>query len=255
MDISEIHDASDLNLLEELSFFQPFLLYFTKEILEIGGEAYASRSPQGLVSGLFLYDPFEKAASIYTKSQEVFDCFYALKPFNYVFAEVKTGIENEAYDIYTIDLQNLEEHKFNFEISMAEVNQTEEVDRFMALTHPGINRKWVTVALKNGDKCFMVKLNEEIAGLGWLSLVNNVGRLHSLYVKPQYRKMRMGEDILNARLLWAKSKNARLVFSEISHSNISCQRVAAKGSMNASGQIFQYFKKKSQQTNEAKGPK
>ena len=45
--------------------------------------------------------------TIYTRSREVFDYFYDLKPFNYLFSEMKTEIENEIYDIYTIDLEKL----------------------------------------------------------------------------------------------------------------------------------------------------
>jgi len=246
MKISEICRTSDIDFSFPggVSFFEPFLKYFTREILEIGGGAYISRSNEEAVSGLLLYDGTEKAASIYTSSREVFDYFYWLKPFNYLFSEMKTELENEVYDIYSIDFEKLAfDHRFTHEISMAESSQAEEIERFMILTHPRINRKWVKVALKNGDKCFMVKLGSEIAGLGWVSLVNGIGRLHSLYVKPQFRKLCIGDDILGARLLWLKSKHARSVFSEISRSNFSCSRIAAKEHMKVSGQIYQYFKK------------
>ena len=105
---------------------------------------------------------------------------------------MKTELENEAYDIYSIDLENIHRSTTGspHEISMADNSQADEIERFMTLTHPAINRKWVKVALKNGDRCFTVKLGSEIAGVGWVSLVNGIGRLHSLYVKPQFRKAR-----------------------------------------------------------------
>jgi GNAT superfamily N-acetyltransferase len=246
MEVSQIMSTSDIDLVfpDGFSFFEPYLQYFINEILEIGGEAYVSRTSEGTVSGIFMYDGSEKVGSIYTRSKEVFDHFYGLKPFNYIFSEMKTENENEPYDIYTINLENLTiVHRFTHEISLAEDRQAGEIERFMVLTHPGINRRWVKVALKNGDKCFTVRLEGEIAGVGWLSLVNGIGRLHSLYVKPQFRKMGMGEDILNARLLWAKSKNARLVFSEISRHNFSCSRIAMRRNMKPSGEVYQYFKK------------
>ena len=227
-----------------VSFFEPFLQYFTREILEIGGAAYLARSDEGVVLGLFMYDDAERVGSIYTASREVFDYFYMLKPFHFLFAEMKTELENEAYDIYSLDLENIAfDHRFNNEISMVDISQADEIERFMTLTHPGINRKWVKVALKNGDRCFTVRLGGEIAGVGWVSLMNGFGRLHSLYVKPQFRRLGMGDDILGARLLWLKSKHARSVFSEISRTNFSCSRIAAKEHMKVSGQIYQYFKK------------
>jgi len=157
---------------------------------------------------------------------------------------MRTELENEIYDIYTINLEiSSVAHRFSHEISIAEESHLDEVERFMVSTQPGMNRRWVNVALKNGDKCFLVKLGPEIVALGWLSLVNNVGRLHSLYVKPQFRRIGIGEDILNARLLWLKSKHASWAFTEIARSNIASSGNVMKAHMNASGQVLQYFKK------------
>jgi ribosomal protein S18 acetylase RimI-like enzyme len=246
MKVSEISSASDINLVfpDGFSFFEPYLRYFIVEVLEIGGEAYVSRASDDNISGIFTYDDFEKIGTVYTRSRKVFDYFYGLKPFDFLFAELRTGVENEIYDIYTIDLesQNII-HRFSHEISMADEGQISEIERFMALAHPGMNRKWVRVAMKNGDKCFVVRLGSEIAGLGWVSFVNSIGRIHSLFVKSQFRRLGIGEDILYARLLWLKSKHAHLAFSEISRCNSSCSRIALKAQMMACGQVFQYSKK------------
>lgn len=225
-----------------LSFFDPYLQYWIKEILEIGGEPYVSRTSEENISGIFLYDDYEKTGTICTRSREVFDYFYKLKPCNSVFAEIHSEHENETYDIYTMELGNSIVHRFSHEISIAEKEQLNELERFMVSTHPGINRKWVDVAFRNGDKCFMIRLDREIAGVGWLSLVNGIGRLHSFYVKPRFRKMGVGTDILFARLFWLRSKHARMAFSEISHSNIPSSKISLRGGMRVSGQVFQYFK-------------
>jgi len=246
MKVSQIWNTSDIDFVfpSGLSFFEPYLQYFIKEILEIGGEAYVSRTSEGTVSGIFIYDDYEKLGTIYTRSREVFDYFYGLKPFNFLFAEMRTEVESEIYDIYTINLENFAIiHRFSHEISIAEEGHMDEIEQFMVSTHPRINRRWVNVALKNGDRCFIVRLNNEVAGLGWLSIVNRIGRLHSLYVKPQFRRIGIGEDILHARLLWLKLKHARSAFSEISRYNLSSSRIAMKGHMRVSGQVFQYFKK------------
>ena len=245
MKVSKIHDASDINFVfpDGFSFFEPYIQYFVEEILEVGGEAYVSRTSTAAVSGIFMYDESEKLGTIYTKSKEVFDYFYASKPFNYLFAELKTELKNEIYDIYSVSFENFAfTHRFSYEISMAEKSQIGEIERFMALTHPGINKRWVGVALKNGDRCFTVRFNGEIAGLGWVSLVNGVGRLHSLYVKPQFRRLGIGEDILNARLLWLKSKHAQSAFCEISRFNVASSGNVTKAHMKVCGQVFQYFK-------------
>ncbi len=247
MEISKLSSESDTDLVfpEGFSFFEPYLQYFVKEALEIGGEVYVSRASDGVISGLFVYDDFEKSGTVYTRSSEVFDYFYALKPFNSLFAELKTELESEVYDIYSIELKHHDiVHRFSHEISMADLGQIGEIERFMVLEYPGINRRWMRVALKNGDKCFAVRLDGEIAGLGWVSLVRGIGRMHSLFVKPQFRKLRIGEDILYARLLWLKSKRAHSAFSEISRSNYPSLRIESKAQMTVADQIFQYFGKK-----------
>ncbi len=202
-----------------------------------------SESATGNGSGLFLYDDYEKAGSIFTLSREVFDYFYRLKPFKSIYAELHTEHPKEIYDIHTTDLENNSlDHKFSHAVSVADREQIEEIRQFMLSTHPGTNPRWIDVALRNGDTCVIVRLGDEIAGVGWLSLVNGIGRLHSLFVKPRFRKMGIGLDILFARLLWLRSKQARMAFSEISVNSFQSSKTALKGGMKVSGQVYQYFK-------------
>ena len=246
MQVSQIRNTSDIDFVFPVgfSFFEPYLPYHVREILEIGGEVHVSRTSEGAISGIFIYDDFERGGTVYTRSREVFNYFYELKSFDFLFSEMKTEFENEIYDIYTANVEDLAvDHRFSYEISTAENDNASEIEQFMSLTHLGINKKWVRIALKNGDKCFVVRLSDEIAGVGWVSLVNGLGRLHSLYVKPQFRRLGIGEDILNARLLWLKSKRAHSVFTEISRSNIPSSNNVLKAKMKAFGVVFQYFKK------------
>jgi len=245
MQISQLNSISELNFVfpAGFSFFEPYLPYHLKEILEIGGEVYTAKTQDGSLTGIFIYDNCEKVGTIYTRSREIFDYFYALKPFNFLFSEMQTELENEIYNIWKVNLDNLAlAHRFSYEISMADAEHEDEVEHFMALTHPRINKSWVRVALKNGDKCFIVRLNDEIAGLGWVSLVNGFGRLHSLFVQPQFRRMGMGEDILNARLLWLKSNRAHSAFCEISQSNVASAGNVTKAQMSVVGQVYQYYR-------------
>ena len=242
---SQVRNASDVQSIfpDGFSFFKPYFDYWVKETLEIGGEAYVSKTASGIGSGLFLYDDYEKAGSIFTRSREVFDHFYRLKPSKSIYAELQTEQPKEVYDIYTVDLEDKSlDHKFSHAVSVADREQIEDIRQFMLSTHPGTNPRWIDVALRNGDKCVIVRLGDEIAGVGWVSLVNDIGRLHSLFVKPRFRKISVGLDVLFARLLWLKSKNARMVLSEISVNNLQSSRIAVRGGMKVSGQVYQYFK-------------
>ena len=148
--------ASDVDFsTKDLSFFEPYLGYYVKQTLEIGGEAYVSRAPDGDISGIFIYDEYGKTGTIFTRTRKVFDYYCELKPFDYLFAEIQTGPECETYDIYTVDLDNLAiVHRFRHEITVAEEWQADEIERFMGSTHPGMNRRWVKVALQGRGKMF-----------------------------------------------------------------------------------------------------
>jgi hypothetical protein len=62
-------------------------------------------------------------------------------------------------------------------------------------------------------------------------------------VKPQFRKLGIGEDILYARLLWLKSKHAQSAFSEISQDNSPSSKIASKAQMRVCGHLYHYFKR------------
>src|SRR5690348_9341548 len=82
----------------ELSFFEPYIHHWIREILEVGGEVYVARTPEEILSGVFLYDKFEKTGTICTRSRDVFDYFYNLKPLNSVYAEIHAEHPKETYD-------------------------------------------------------------------------------------------------------------------------------------------------------------
>jgi ribosomal protein S18 acetylase RimI-like enzyme len=244
--VSEIRNITDTDLVvpKNLSFFQPYLQHSIKEILEVGGEAYATRGPDGLISGVFIYDDFEKTGTVYTRSREVFDYFYELKPFSFLWSELKTEHESETYDLHTVNLDGQSiVHSFNHPIIIAEDHQLAEIEQFTALANPGTNPRWVNVALQNGDKCFLVKFQNEIAGIAWLSHFNRIGRLYSLHVKHQFRRTGIGTDLLFARLLWLKARHAHSAFSEISRNNPTSAKVSIRGHMTVTGQVYQYLGK------------
>ena len=226
---------------ESLSFFAPYLPYHIKEAIEVEGEAFISRNPGGEISGVFICDGYERTGTIYTRARQVFDYFYGLKKAETVFAELKTGRESEVYDIHWVDFHGLETgHRFRHVVEVVDERNVTEVERFMEATHPGTNKRWVRVAMVNGERCLVIRLADGIAAAGWVSLVNGVGRLHSLFVRPQYRGMGMGEDVLFARLLWLKTRGARSAFSEISRNNFPSLKIASKGQMKVAGQVYRY---------------
>ena len=235
----EIEKSSDIPIFPSgLSFFDPYLEHYTREVLGVGGKIQIATSSERIL-GLFLYDEYEKTGSIYTRSKKILDYFRKLESSSFLFAEIDTSqIAREVYDIYMLNLEGVSSHSFKYVVSTPKFD---EIERFMRFTHPNVNPLWSCVAISNGDKCFIVKLDGKCVGCAWVSLVNGIGRLHTLYVDPQYRRIGIGEDLLYARLLWLKFKGARSAFSEISENNIASAMVARKANMFSCGRVYMYM--------------
>ena len=223
-----------------LSFFDPILDHEAKEALEAGGEVYVSQSPEGQKNGLFIYDGYEATGTVFTKSREVFDHFYLLKPSSYIFSEYEAAEhQKEAWNIWQLDIDKVPlNHRFKHHVSME--NNVGEIERFMAASQPETNRQWVKVALRNGDKCFVVRIANRIVGIAWMTVVGGVARSHGLYVEPQFRRMGIMRDNLQARLIYLKSRHVHTLINEIAESNISSSRHAAKAGEKIVGKIFLY---------------
>ena len=239
--VSKITIIDELSGLPKgLSFFDPLLRHEVKEALEAGGEAYVSQNSEGSKNGLFVYDNYEETGTIFTKSNEAFNHFYKLKPSSYIFSELEVAeYPKEVWNIWQLDIDKVSlDHKFRHQVSMD--NNVAELERFMAATQPETNRQWVSVALKNGDKCFVVKIADRIMGIAWMTIVDGYARSHGLYVEPQFRKMGIMRDNLQARLIYLKSRHVHTLINEIAESNVASSRHAAKGGEKIVGKIFLY---------------
>ncbi len=223
-----------------LSFFDPILRHEAKEALEAGGEVFISQNSAGDKNGLFIYDNYEATGTIFTRSREAFDQFYTLKPSSYIFSEL--GVEEhpkEAWNIWQLDVDRASlDHRFKHHVSIA--NDAKEIERFMASTQPETNRRWVGVALKNGDKCFVVRIANRIVGIAWMTIVGEIARSHGLYVEPQFRRMGVMKDNFQARLIYLKSRHVRTLINEIAESNVPSASHATKIGETIAGKIFLY---------------
>jgi len=225
---------------EGLSLFDPLLRHEAKEALEAGGEAYVSQTSDGTKNGLFIYDNYEATGTIFTKSREVFDHFYELKPSSYIFSELEVAdYPKEVWNIWKLDVDKTPlEHRFRHQVSID--HNVGELEQFMTATQPETNKRWVGVALKNGDKCFVVRIANRIVGIAWMTIVDGVARSHGLYVEPRFRRMGITTDIFQARLIYLKSRHVHTLINEIDESNVASAGHAAKIGEKIVGKIFLY---------------
>lgn len=241
--ILEVKQASEIPVLPEgLSRFPvPYLRYWAKETLDIGGEVRVSKNETGEISGLFVFDDYESDGTVFTTSREVFDYFAKEKPESSLWSELQMDRSTHSFDI--LAMTNLDsvalEHKFRHGV-VIETNIA-QIERFMNASHYALNPKWVRVALANGDRCFAAKIDSEIVGIAWLSLVDGIGRVPDLYVAPRFRRSGVARDLFYARLVYLQSRHAESYFAEIAHDNEPALKHALKVGMKVSGQIFEYL--------------
>lgn len=170
----------------------------------------------------------------------MFDNFYRLKPSSYIFSELQVAeYPKEVWNIWQLDVDKAPlDHRFKHQVSID--HDVRELERFMAATQPETNRQWVSVALKNGDKCFVVRIADRIVGAAWMTIVDGVARSHGLYVEPQFRRMGIMTDNLQARLIYLKSRHVHTLINEIAESNAASASHAAKAGEKIVGKIFLY---------------
>jgi len=223
-----------------LSLFAPLLRHEAKEALEVGGEVFMSQSSEGEKNGLFIYDNYEATGTIFTKSREAFDRFYALKPSSYIFSELEVAERpKEAWNVWQLDVDKApSDHRFKHHVSIEE--NAKEIERFMAIAQPETNRQWVSVALMNKDKCFVVKMSNRIVAIAWMTIVGGMARSHGLYVEPKFRRMGMTRDNFQARLIYLKSRHVHTLINEIAESNVASSSHAKKIGEKIVGKLFLY---------------
>ena len=103
-----------------------------------------------------------------------------------------------------------------------------------------VDPRWLGSMPPAGEKGFAVEVAGQIAGVGWVSLVNGQGRLHSLSVRPGYRRLGVGTDLWQARVLWSRASGAGRVITEVSEQNLPSLAIAAQGGMRNAGRMFLY---------------
>ena len=229
-----------------LSFFDPILHHEVKEALEAGGDVYVSNDSKGETDGLFIYDTYEATGTIFTKSRQVFDEFFRLKPESFIFSELDVGgVPRENWNIWQLDVDKAPlKHRFRHHVEME--TDVKEIERFMAATQPDTNPKWVKVALDNGDKCFVVKIAGRIVGMAWMSIVDGVARSHGLYTEAQFRRRGLMRDNLAARVAYLKFRHVHVLFNEIAEDNVASSAHAQRAGEVIAGKLFLYTSPKSE---------
>jgi len=191
--------------------------------------------------GLVLHDPRESVASIFTRSAELAERLFRQCRESQVYSELDLKAPRERFRIYAAHITPGEpDHRFRHRIRVAEDRDLAAVKRLLKELYGELNERWFSGAIGLEETGFIAEMGGALAGVAFASVIGAHGRLHSLAVRPGYRGMGIGLDLLFARRIWAQRAGARDLLSEISEHNLPSQKVAERGGMRPVGQIFLY---------------
>jgi GNAT superfamily N-acetyltransferase len=236
--ITRIQDAARLDYRDLSDFFNPFLGRFIRDALRGAGEVWVSMDGTE-VNGVLLYNDVERVGSIFSRDPLVVETLFKLKEGVTVFAETPLGAKPETFQIYAVDLPaGITTHRFSHPVRRARPSEQTAVFRILNEMYGRIDIRGLPPISTESDPCFVVEVAGELVGAGWVTLQGTHARLHSLTVRPRYRRIGIGTDLWHARVRWAAQAGARQVISEISEHNAPSQAIAARGGMRPIGRMF-----------------
>ncbi len=236
--VTELGEARQLVFGDLSDCFNPFLPRFVREALLGGGEVWVSRE-DSVVDGLLLYNVIERVGSIFTRDARVARRLFDVKAAGAFFSEFSLSTKTEIYPVFAVEpTEGADTHPFAHPVRMARRSEQPAIIRMLNEMYGPIDTRWLQIASREEERCFVVDVAGEIAGVGWVSVVGAHGRLHSLSVRPHYRRIGIGTDLWHARVLWAQKAGGRRVISEISELNVASLAIARAGGMRRIGQQF-----------------
>ncbi|MGA8275243.1 MAG: GNAT family N-acetyltransferase [Thermoplasmata archaeon] len=219
-------------------YFDPFLPHFMTEALRCGGEVWVSEAG-GRVTGVLLYNEVERVASVFTRERALAETFSRLHDPVGVFSDFPLGPASEVYHVYAVDRSTgTVPHTYLHPVRAGREADRTAIVRLMREVYGVLDERWLDRVERDGEKCFVVEFDHEVVGVAWVCVVPGHARLHSLSVRPGFRRMAVGTDLWHARMQWARHAGAEGVLTEISEHNDASRSIATAGGMRPIGQLF-----------------
>jgi [ribosomal protein S18]-alanine N-acetyltransferase len=233
-------DVDGLEVADLSPWFNPFLLYFVQEARRCGGEVRVLREA-GAIEGLVVSDPVERVASVFSRSRSIAESIVRGRgPFG-VYSDFLFEPRGEAFDIFaTPPGAEPPPYGFHHAIRPIAMDDLPAVLELMREVYGGVNERWFEGLEATPEAGFIAEAGGRPVGAGWVSVVRNHARLHSLAVRATHRRMGLGTDLLFARLLWARRAGSIDVLSEISERNVASRSIAVRAGMRRVGEIYFY---------------
>jgi len=235
-----ITDLEELARADLSPWFNPFLLHFARETLRCGGEAQGVREGRKLVA-LTLHDPAEDVTSVFTRAPARAEELVRARGSAAAYSDFQFEGPRDSYGVYTLTLDTMgPAHPFRHAVRPVREEDLPPVAELMREVEGNVDDRWFHGVLDTPETGFLIEVGSRLAGVGWVAVLGRHARLHSLAVRPIFRHLGLGADLLRARLWWAGRAGAREVLSEIADSNGSSRAIAGAAGMRRVGEIYLY---------------
>jgi GNAT superfamily N-acetyltransferase len=222
-------------------WFNPFLRGFARASIGGGGAVHLARL-DGTVVGLLIDDPALQMASVFTRSSHVAATLTGARIDRSCFSEVPLPGMGEPYAIFRTSLADPLPLVRPHAVRLASPADVEGLVQLLRSVYQPVDERWVRTSSAREDRCFVVDVGDQLAGAGWVSVVDGHARLHSLTVHPRYRRLGIATALSRARATWALDHGATELLTEIADANLPSRKTAEKIGMRPVGRMFLYPK-------------
>ncbi len=234
-------EISGLVLPSLSNWFDPFLPTFMRDSLRCGGEAFLARDAEGVVLGIFLTNPRERTASLFTRVRSVAMHFTGTTRSAEVYAEQPWVRAAHPLDIMLAEVGDIPASlPIRNLVRVADTADMPRVGALIEAVHGPFADSWLRSLPRPDEMCFIAEVEGRVVGTSWVTIVNRYARGHSLAVHPRYRKIGIGTDLLHARMLWLRSQGVERLVSEIPVGNVASRTAAEHAGMAAVGRMFAF---------------
>lgn len=246
IDYSKILSAEEVDelVLPSLSdWFDPFLPIFMRDSRRGGGEVLLATNEDGVIIGIYLTNPAERTASMFTRVRLVAEHFFSLKSKAEVYAEREWMSGGDRINVMLAELKDWNPNVvLRNQVRIAVSADMSRVGALIEEVQGPFDRSWLESLPRSDELCFVTEVDGHIVGVSWLTIAGRHARGHSFAVHPRYRGIGIGTDMLIARMLWLKSRGATSVVSEIYGGNEASRLAAERAGMAQVGNMFAFHR-------------
>jgi GNAT superfamily N-acetyltransferase len=170
----------------------------------------------------------------FVRAQDFFSEFRHQGPPAAVRDAAESGVKipaGEAYNIldtyHVLRLDDL--HTVTYDATLVRGMRRGDLSAVMAVARKVYqidSDRWLRAQYDSGDIGFVARVERQVVGFAFASIVNGVGRLHTLTVLPEHRNRGIGRELIGARLHALQAVGARYVLSEIATWNLPSLQLA-----------------------------